>query len=65
MLLVFRSAHSLSGSVLFTDISAVLGGTVVVSAGEVIDLRGQVYPNNGIGGASCLRLCFGRKLSCP
>jgi hypothetical protein len=25
----------------------------------------EAYPNNGISGASCLRLCFGRKLSCP
>jgi hypothetical protein len=59
MLLVHRGAIASSAGVGLAHVSALFGVPVVARAGEVIDARSRVDPNDGIGGTSRPRLLVG------
>jgi hypothetical protein len=64
MVFVHRGASASGAGVGFAHVSALFRVSVIARAGEVIDARSGVDPNDRIGRATRTRLLVGRELAC-
>jgi hypothetical protein len=59
VLLVLRSAHPFSRSFFFAHVCTILRGSITLGPAEMVDLRIQIDPHNGIRRTASLSLRFG------